>query len=144
MVKRIYLDTCVYIYHLEAHPHFSSAARRFFQNAEQKVVRLVASPLILQEIMSGVYVDEDSSDLSGDIYGLLSSHPGIHWEPYTLEIADLVAKIRASTSIKTPDAIHLATALTAECDEFVTHDQVLIAAIRKSGIPIRATGLVVK
>ena len=42
--------------------------------------------------------------------------------PATLAIWEDAARIRAVTGLKTPDALHAATALQAECTLFVTND----------------------
>lgn len=43
----------------------------------------------------------------------------------TREVMDLAAEIRAKYSFKTPDAIHLAAAVAAACDVFLTNDRQL-------------------
>src|ERR1017187_550024 len=43
--------------------------------------------------------------------------------PVTLEVARHAARLRAAYGLRTPDAIHLATAVAAEAAEFVTTDR---------------------
>ncbi len=119
-MKNVYLDTCIYIYHLDNHSDFGQRASKFFEDAEKQKIQIIASPLILHEIMSGIY--KYSSDIAEEIYALLISHPGIQWVDYSIEIADLSASVRARLNLKTPDAIHLATALKEKCLSFVTND----------------------
>jgi predicted nucleic acid-binding protein len=42
--------------------------------------------------------------------------------PVNLALWERAARIRASTGLKTPDALHAATVLVMECDLFVTND----------------------
>lgn len=42
--------------------------------------------------------------------------------PFTESVFRTAAIIRAQTSIKTPDALHLAAAMEAKCDIFLTND----------------------
>lgn len=41
-------------------------------------------------------------------------------------VFDLAAVLRAESNLKTPDALHLAAAMHAGCDEFCTNDRQLI------------------
>jgi len=49
---------------------------------------------------------------------------------------DLAANLRAEFGLRTPDAIHLATALINECEEFWTNDEKLLKV--SSGILFRS------
>ena len=48
--------------------------------------------------------------------------PEVQLVPTTRDIWEDTAHLRAETGLKTPDAIHAATALRAGCDLFVTND----------------------
>ena len=54
--------------------------------------------------------------------------PGVELHPVTAEIADEAARIRASTNLLLPDAIHVATAVVAGADAFLTNDRQLLRA----------------
>jgi predicted nucleic acid-binding protein len=43
---------------------------------------------------------------------LLTAYPNIEWVELTLEVSDLAARLRAEHGLKTPDAIHAASALS--------------------------------
>ena len=120
-MNSIYLDACLYIYYLENHHEFGASAARFFEKAEAGKHFLVASPLILHEILSGLYGQPDID--TDQIYGLLVTYPGIRWIDYSIEIADLSAQLRAESGVRTPDSIHLATAIFAKCQNFITNDR---------------------
>jgi uncharacterized protein len=47
---------------------------------------------------------------------------GYYFEPMTRPVFDLATQLRAQHGLKTPDAIHLAAAIHAGCDEFWTND----------------------
>ena len=53
--------------------------------------------------------------------------------PATLAIWEDAARIRATTGLKTPDALHAASALQAECALFLTNDS---DYRRVQGLPI--------
>lgn len=122
-MKKIYLDAYLYIYYFEAHPQFGRKVTQLFEDAERGSHLIVASPLVLHEIMSGIY---DNPKLeSEELYSLIVTHPGVSWVDYSIEIADLSAHLRAKAKLRTPDAIHLATAIHSECQNFVTNDKKL-------------------
>jgi predicted nucleic acid-binding protein len=56
--------------------------------------------------------------------------------PVTREVLDRAANVRSENAgIKTPDAIHLATALIQKCSVFVSNDLRLVSALRRGLIP---------
>src|SRR5439155_738986 len=57
-----------------------------------------------------------------DDYEKLLGATSISMRPITSNILRAAARIRATTSIKTPDAIHAATALAVGCAQFITND----------------------
>ena len=48
------------------------------------------------------------------------------------DVFDMATKLRADSSLKTPDALHLATAILAGCSQFWTNDKKLVKAADKS------------
>ena len=42
--------------------------------------------------------------------------------PITIDVLREAAKLRAGQNFKTPDAIHIATAILSGCDHFLTND----------------------
>jgi predicted nucleic acid-binding protein len=45
--------------------------------------------------------------------------------PVSLAIADSAARLRARYNLRTPDALHVATAINAGCQAFLTNDNTL-------------------
>lgn len=133
MVNRVYLDSCVYIYHLEANSEFASRALVYFEKALHGQIEIIASPLVLQEIMVGVYQKKDDGR-EASVYNLLTTHPSIRWVDYSISIADTAARIRIACKVKTPDSIHLATAIAENCNEFVTQDRDILTAQKSLGL----------
>jgi len=62
---------------------------------------------------------------------LLNTSPITPW-PVSVTIAEQAARLRAQYRLRTPDAIHIATAMIAGCDAFLTNDRDLkrVQAIR--------------
>jgi predicted nucleic acid-binding protein len=47
---------------------------------------------------------------------------GIKVLPISLAVADRAAELRAKHNLRTPDALHVASAITSRCDAFLTND----------------------
>ena len=50
--------------------------------------------------------------------------PNLHWVAPNLEIADLAARLRARHRLRTPDALHAATAVHVRATGLITNDPV--------------------
>jgi predicted nucleic acid-binding protein len=55
---------------------------------------------------------------------LLSTFPNLRWVAPNLEIADLAARLRAFHRLRTPDALHAATALHTQATGLITNGPV--------------------
>lgn len=116
-LKKIYLDSCIAIYVVEAHPHYAS--KMLAQLNALQAVQICYSPLVCLECL--IKPLQAKNQPLQNLYAQF-------WAPQqSLSPADEIfmraAQIRADfPSVKTPDAIHLATALHYGCDELWIHD----------------------
>ena len=67
---------------------------------------------------------------------MLSNYPNLSIVDVSFGISDIAAKLRAEYSIKTPDAIILATGIGMKVDYFITNDIRLKNICDKEGIQI--------
>jgi predicted nucleic acid-binding protein len=119
--KSVYIDTNVFIYHLEASPLYSPLTEVFFDLVEDAKVNACTSTLSLLELNVKPYRSNQSPRALIHI-ALLKNLPNLSIKDMTIEIADRAAQLRAKNGLKTPDAIHLASALNAECDLLLGND----------------------
>ena len=133
MVK-IYLDSCVYIYFFEGHPQYGPPSKDILKKAEKGEIQIVASPLIVQEIMSGLYRQKDVP--VEETWGTLMEWWNIRWTDLSVEIADEAAQLSAFFNLRAPDAIHLATALAEDCSSFITNDKELLRVSKALSLKI--------
>ena len=75
------------------------------------MLELLVQPYRLSEI-----------DRVNKFYALLSTFPHLEWVAPTLRIADVGARLRAEHSLRTPDALQAATALTWGATGFISND----------------------
>ena len=90
--------------------------------------RVVASSLALAELLVRRYrvFGSDGAERARAAFEAL---PGLELYAVTNEIADQAARIRAATNLQLPDAIHIATALVAGAEAFLTNDRQLLRAL---------------
>lgn len=55
-------------------------------------------------------------------YERIFAMPSYRFVPLNKAVFDLATELRAQHGLKTPDALHLAAAISAGCDEFWTND----------------------
>lgn len=93
---------------------------------------VVSSELTLLEVLVRP-LRTGNTRLEREFRRVLSSTADIRLVPITQKILEDAAQLRATTNLKTPDAIHAATALREGCALFVTND---VAFRHVSGLPV--------
>jgi predicted nucleic acid-binding protein len=116
----VYLDANPVIYSVERHPTYWPLLQPLWQAAKGKTIELVSSDLVLLETLVGPLKSGDTALASA--YELLFQQAQTRLLPIMLPIVREAARLRATTKLKTPDALHAATALDAGCALFVTND----------------------
>ena len=115
-----YVDTCLVVYAFEDHPLHGARVRRAFDGQ----AGLAVSPLVKLECLVGPMRNGNMALQRYYEEGLAQFHQLDMTEPVFL----LAAALRARFSLKTPDALHLATAQFHGCDALWTNDDRLAAA----------------
>ena len=119
---QIYLDTNIWIYALEGFPAFAHELTALFQSIDQGHLTAVTSELSLAEVL--VKPIQNGNASQQDTYKqAISNAPNLQVIPVDRAILIEAAQVRATTSLKVTDALHAATALTAQCSTFLTYDQ---------------------
>ncbi len=121
--RRIYLDTNVLIEIGEKQGSESPQLRRIILAASQAdSTRFKTSELTQAEILIRPIRDQDH-DLIGVYDNILTNGGTLDVGPIDRAITEIAAALRADhKSLKTPDAIHLATAFAFGCSHFLTYD----------------------
>ena len=119
------LDTVALVYFLERHPVHHRTASRILKRIEEGVIAGAISSLVFAELLVPAYRAGDASR-AGTVLRLLTSFPNLKVFDITPEISAEAARLRAQYGLRTPDAIHAATALVAGADLFVTNDRDLL------------------
>jgi predicted nucleic acid-binding protein len=120
--QRVTVDTMVFIYAFESHPTYLHLVKPFFDAVEQGEMEAVTSTLTIAECLVHPYKKRDMM-LAARYRVLFRNFPNLSVLPMNEEIADKTAFIRAHYPLKTPDAIQVATGLTAGSHSFLTNDE---------------------
>ncbi len=115
----IYTDAQIAIYSSDYHPIYAPVCAPIWQTSG--AVSVVSSELILLEMLVGPLRSGDTA-LAANREALWQQ-ANTHLLPITQDILREAARLRAIIpGLKTPDAIHAATALRHGCVLFVTND----------------------
>ena len=116
------LDSAPLIYFIEQRKPYVDLLRPVFRAVEEGQFSLVTSVVTLLEVMVQPIRHGDEA-LANNYQDILLNGTNIRTEPVTLTIAQVASELRAESRLKTPDAIHLATALEHQATAFLTNDR---------------------
>ncbi|MEW5857336.1 MAG: PIN domain-containing protein [Cyanobacteriota bacterium] len=127
----VYADTQIFIYSVEKHPIYWSILRPLWLQSRTGDIEIVSSELTLLETLVAPIKNADS--LLVNAYETLLSSTEVRLIPLTKAILRDAAHLRANTNLRTPDALHAATALATSCSIFLTNDS---GFRRVAGLPV--------
>ncbi|MGA9060725.1 MAG: PIN domain-containing protein [Terracidiphilus sp.] len=128
-MTRIYWDSMLFIYMLEANPTFGPKVRRILNQIVSRGDRLSTSVFSIGEILTGPRRRGSVSGVDAVNKYFLSG--AVEILPFTEATADRYSVIRAANRVSQADGIHLATAAEAAADVFFTNDD----GLRRLSIP---------
>ena len=134
-MRRIYWDTMLYAYWLEANNKLSQRIEHIHQTMQQRSDTLCSSLFVLGELLVGPAKANDISSASS-IRQFFDSE-AVAMLPYTTQAVGIFVDLRANHGVKPLDALHLAIAATSGIDLFLTHDRRL-HKILAPGLPFIA------
>jgi uncharacterized protein len=134
-MSRIYWDSMLFIYVIEKNPTYFPLVKVVHEAMKRRADTLCTSIFTLGETLVGPRklgsqsgVDRIKNYFAGGTVSIL---------PFTFETAEQFALIRTWTGASASDAIHLAAAVEAHVDVFLTNDAKLLS-LRIPGIPLIA------
>ncbi len=135
-------DTPLWIHWVEQSRRFLPAVTPLVKDLAEGRIVVVTSILAMVEILTGVFARDD--ELRARRYrDLFDNTEGIAVLDVDRAIGEGAARLRARYRLRTPDAIHLATAVAARASAFVTTDRRL-ARVREVNVrvldPVRTHG----
>jgi predicted nucleic acid-binding protein len=119
---RVYVDTNVLIRGMERTDDGAGEVGRMMDLAETGKLTLVTSELTLSELLVGPLRSGDAL-LAGDYEALLTHERRFDLAVISRSILIASAHIRANSSARLPDSVHVATAVQGGCDFIVSYDR---------------------
>jgi predicted nucleic acid-binding protein len=135
-MKKIALDSMIFIYHFEQTPAFFESASKILSAAKNGEYKLITSIISVVEVLS--------TPKYAQLPDVASGIRSFFQEAEFLEVIDLGDEIafetarlrRENKTLRTPDAIQLATAIIHKADVFITNDMRL-KNLRIVGLEVR-------
>ena len=116
----VYLDASAFIYSVERIEPYQALIEPIWQHAQDGQFIIVSSELVVSEIL--VRPLREGNRVAESLFRSLLSANEVRLIPASRSLWEDTARLRAETGLKTPDALHAASALQAESTLFVTND----------------------
>jgi predicted nucleic acid-binding protein len=116
------LDTAIFIYFIEEHPQFLPLVEPVFAAIDAGSLEGVTSGLTLLETLVAPY-RAGNAPLAERYNALLTRSRGIRFVDLHRLLLRAAAQLRATVRVKTPDALQLTAALSANCATYLTNDR---------------------
>ena len=114
-------DTMIFIYHFEDHPLFAPLTEPLFEAIDRGELLAEVSVLLAGEVLAGAKKAADSEMLLRYRH-ILGEFPNLTLHETDMQVMDKMSDLRVAYELKTPDAIHMATALLNGAQALVTND----------------------
>ncbi len=118
---RVYIDTQILIYSIERHPRYWPILDMLWTERFEGRASIVTSQLTLMEALVGPFKSKNDRVVAA--YKAALDSGNVDFIPVSLDVLERAARVRAGTRLRTPDAIHAATALHEGTDLFLTNDR---------------------
>lgn len=115
------LDSAVFIYFIERNPRYLSAVKPIFVAIDEGRLEGATSSLTLLETLVAP-LRVGNMVIARQYERFLTNSRGLQLVPIDLALLRAAAHLRATTRLKTPDALQVASALSAGCGVLVTND----------------------
>jgi predicted nucleic acid-binding protein len=112
----------IFVYYIEEHQRYIGRVAPVFEALARRELAVVASVLCLAEVLV-TPMRRGNERMVRRYRDLLTSTENLHLYPADANTATMAARLRSRWNIRTPDAIHLATALHQQAEIFLTNDE---------------------
>jgi predicted nucleic acid-binding protein len=123
-VTKLGFDTPPFIYFVERHPAYVDVVREVIRRVDSGIISGCASVVTLTEVLTQPKRLGNTA-LEVSYRDLLLQSRNFTLVTIDAVIAERAADLRARYSLRTPDALQIAAALSVACEAFLTNDTTL-------------------
>jgi len=120
-LNRLFLDSSPAIYYIDANPEYLSVMDSVFDSLNSLDIRAVTSPVTLAECLV-LPIRQNDSEKQQIFVEVLTSAELADFVKTDAAIAQCAAEVRVRYNLKLPDALQIATAISSNCEAFLTND----------------------
>ncbi len=120
--KKVYFDTNIFIYLFEGCKTIMPQIKALQSLIEREETRIISSILVYAEMLPPV-VKNGNQKVVQSLINFLRETEIFTLVPINFDVSVHAGILRGETGMKTPDAIHVATAMEEKCDVFFTNDK---------------------
>lgn len=120
-VQRLYIETAPLIYYVEEHPTYIARMDAIIEAIDDGEITAYSSVIILTEVLNQPMKTGDKK-LEQEYRDILVNSGSYQLVAINVQIAEVAAGLRAKYGLRTPDALHVASAIHRGCGAFVTND----------------------
>lgn len=120
-VQRLYIETAPLIYYVEEHPTYIARMDAIVESLDNSTLRAVSSVITLTEVLNQPIKTGDKK-LEQEYRDILVNSGSYQLVAINVQIAEVAAGLRAKYGLRTPDALHVASAIHRSCNAFLTND----------------------
>lgn len=117
-LKKLGLDSNLFIYHFERNPEFTPFTDKIFANHSEGINQSVTSVISVIEALAY----PSPPKVIAEIKDAFLNFPNLEIINLNQELAYEAARLRREYSLRLPDSVQLATALKAKVEAFITND----------------------
>ena len=120
-VSALYLDAAPLVYYVEENPTYVKVMDVVIDLIESKPIQAFSSVILIPEVLM-LPRRLGKTELVKTYQAILLNSRAFQLKVVSLQIATRATDLRAQYNLRTPDALHVATALETSCDAFLTND----------------------
>ena len=117
-----FLDTNIFSYHLCDHPRYAPLSAAILSAVESGVLAGLTTTLTLAELLT-LPAKAGNAQALADYELFVTCFPNLCLVPLDQAVAREAALVRASTGLRTPDAIQVASARVHKADVILSNDR---------------------
>lgn len=121
-ISRVYLDTNIFIYLLEGEARFADPVAEIFAEADARGITLVTSDFAVCECLVGAYRRDDPELIAQYEAFFAEAAQVFEILPAQSDILARAPQLAGALRLKILDSLHVASALIAGCDGFLSND----------------------